>query len=154
MHGAWTDLATQLQTGQIEAMIVAGGVPFPAIIDLEGQRAIRHLPLPREAAARLRLAMPELSSSVIPAGTYLSLGRPYETVGIYNFAVAHRDLAADLVYQIVRIVFDFHDEMMDAHPAAAATVPANFVHNTLIPWHPGAARYYESKAVRGILLGD
>ena len=44
--------------------------------------------------------------------------------------------------------------MMEAHPAAAATVPANFVHNTLLPWHPGAARYYENRAVRGVLVGD
>ena len=34
------------------------------------------------------------------------------------------------------------------------TVPANFVHNTLLPWHPGAARYLENRAVRGVLVGD
>ena len=55
---------------------------------------------------------------------------------------------------VVRIVFDFHAEMMEAHPAAAATVPANFVHNTLLQWHAGAARYYENRAVRGVLVGD
>jgi TRAP-type uncharacterized transport system substrate-binding protein len=75
-------------------------------------------------------------------------------VGIYNLAVAQRDLPADLVFQIVRTVFDFHAEMIEAHPAAVATVPANFVHNTLLPWHPGAVRYYENRAVRGVLLGD
>ena len=102
----------------------------------------------------LRLAVPELASAKIPAGTYPSLRKPYETVGIYNFAVAHRDLPADLVLQAVRVVFDFHAEMMEAHPAAAATVPANFVRNTLLPWHPGAARYNENRAVRGVLVGD
>lgn len=154
VHGAWADLAARLQAGELDALAVAGGVPFPAVTELEARRAIGHLPLGREAAAMLRLAVPELTSSVIPAGTYPSLGRPYETVGIYNLAVAHRDLPMDLVYQVVRIVFDFHAEMMEAHSAAAATVPANFVQNTLLPWHPGAARYYENRAVRGILVGD
>ena len=83
-----------------------------------------------------------------------SLGRRYKTVGIYNLAVAHRDLPTDLIYQVTRIVFEFHTEMVEAQPAAAATIPANFVHNTLLPWHPGAARYYENRAVRGILVGD
>jgi TRAP transporter TAXI family solute receptor len=154
VHGAWAELAAQLQAGQLDALAVAGGVPFPAVAELEVRRAISYLPLKREAAAMLRLAIPELASTAIPAGTYPSLMKPYETVGIYNFAVAHRDLPADLVYQVVRIVFDFHAEMMEAHPAAAATVPANFVHNRLLPWHPGAARYYENRAVRGVLRAD
>ena len=91
---------------------------------------------------------------MIPAGTYPSLMSNYETAGIYNLAVAHRDLPADLVHQVLRVVFDFRAELMEAHPAAAATVPVNFVHNTLLPWHPGAGRYYENRAVRGVLVGD
>jgi uncharacterized protein len=154
VHGTWADLAAALRSGQLDGLAVAAGAPFPAIAELEAQRAIRYLPLTRDALATLRLAAPELSASAIPAGTYPSLRSSYETVGIYNFAVAHRDLPMDFVYQAVRAVFDFHAEMMDAHPAAAQTVPANFVHNTLLPWHPGAARYLENRAVRGVLFGD
>jgi uncharacterized protein len=153
-RGTWADLAAALRSGGLDALAVAAGAPFPAIAELEARRAIRYLPLTKDAVATLRLAVPELAASLIPAGTYPSLRSSYETVGIYNFAVAHRDLPMDFVYQIVRVVFDFHDEMMEAHPAAAQTVPANFVHNTLLPWHPGAARYFENRAVRGVLGGD
>ena len=45
-------------------------------------------------------------------------------------------------------------EMMDAHPAAAATVPGNFVRNTLLPFHGGALRYYGNRATPGMLTGD
>ncbi|WP_207538439.1 TAXI family TRAP transporter solute-binding subunit [Sabulicella rubraurantiaca] len=154
VHGTWADLATALRSREVDGLAVAAGAPFPAIAELEAQRAIRYLPLTRDMVATLRIAVPELAASVIPPGTYPSLNSSYETVGIYNLAVAQRDLPADLVYQIVRLVFDFHAEMVEAHPAAVATVPANFVHNTLLPWHPGAARYYENRAVRGILRGD
>jgi hypothetical protein len=41
----------------------------------------------------------------IPAGTYPSLARPYQTVGLYNFAVAREDLPGDLVYRAVKAVF-------------------------------------------------
>ena len=154
VHGAWDDLAAALRSGRIDGLAVAAGAPFPAIGELEARRAIRYLPLTRDMVTSLRLAVPELAASVIPAGTYPSLRSNYDTVGIFNLAVAHRDLPADLVYQIVRTVFDFHAEMIDAHPAAAATVPANFVQNTLLPWHLGATRYYENRAVRGVLFGD
>ena len=71
----------------------------------------------------LRLAIPELNASLIPAGTYPSLLFGYETVGLYNFAVAQPDLPASLVYEIVKAVFDQHEEMIAVHPAAASTVP-------------------------------
>ena len=103
---------------------------------------------------QLRLAVPELNASTIPAGTYPSLLAGYETVGLYNIAVAHRALPTDLVYAIVKAVFDYHAEMMEAHPAAAATVPGNFVHNAVLPWHPGALRYFENRAVRGVVTAD
>jgi hypothetical protein len=78
--------------------------------------------------------MPELTPSRVPAGTYPSLLRHYETVGLYNFAVAHVELPDDLVYNIVRVVFEKHEEMMEVHAAAAATVPANLERNTFFPF--------------------
>jgi TRAP-type uncharacterized transport system substrate-binding protein len=63
-------------------------------------------------------------------------------VGLYNFAVAHAQLPDDLVYTAVRAVFDNHEELMEAHAAAAETIPANMDHNSFLPLHPGAIRYY------------
>src|SRR5215217_2881567 len=113
-HGTWADLAAALRSGEVDALAVAAGAPFPAIAELEAQRAIRYLPLTRDAVATLRLAVPELGSTTIPAGTYPSLSRPYETVGIYNFAVAHRDLPADLVYQVLE--FRVHLAVLQQRP--------------------------------------
>ena len=152
--GSWEELATRFAAGEFDAIAVAAGAPFPAIAALEARRAIRYLPLSREQVTQLRLAAPELSATRIPAGTYPSLLVPYETVGLYNLAVAHRSMPPGLAFEIVRAVFENQAEMMQAHPAAAATVPANFIHNTVLPWHPGAMRYYGSRSVRGILRGD
>jgi uncharacterized protein len=44
--------------------------------------------------------------------------------------------------------------MMQIHPAAAETVPANFTRNTILPFHVGAARWYNNNAVAGSLRGD
>jgi TRAP transporter TAXI family solute receptor len=117
-------------------------VPFPAFIELEARNRVRYVALTPENIAALRLAMPELTPSRVPAGTYPSLLRDYQTLGLYNFAVAHADLPNDLVYNIVRIVFEKHEEMMEVHASAAATVPANMERNTFLPLHPGAIRYF------------
>ena len=77
-----------------------------------------------------------------------------KTVGLYNFAVARSSLPDDLVYAIAEAVFSGDDELMQASHAAAETVPANFTRNTLLPFHPGAMRWYASKATAGMLYGD
>jgi len=142
VFGEWSDLAAQMNARTIDVLAVGAGVPFPSFIELEAKNRVRYVTLTRENIAALRLAMPELSPSRVPAGTYPSLLRDYQTLGLYNFAVAHADLPADLVYNIVRVVFDKHEEMMEVHASAAATVSANMERNTFLPLHPGAIRFY------------
>ena len=142
VFGEWAELAAQAHARSLDALAVAAGVPFPSFIELEAKDRVRYIPLSSEQLATLRLAMPELTPSRVPAGTYPSLLRHYQTLGLYNFAVAHADLPDDLVYNIVRVVFEKNEEMMEVHAAAAATVPANLERNTFMPLHPGAIRYY------------
>jgi uncharacterized protein len=142
VFGEWSELAAQMHARTIDVLAAAAGAPFPAFIELEAKNKVRYVALSPEHIAALRLAMPELTPSRVPAGTYPSLLRHYQTLGLFNFAVAHADLPNDLVYNIVRVVFEKHEEMMEVHAAAAATVPANMERNTFLPLHPGAIRYY------------
>jgi uncharacterized protein len=153
-HGDWADVANQVQAGTLDALAVAAGVPFPSFIDLEQKGKVRYVPLTPQQILDLRLAMPELGASVVGAGTYPSLRSNYGTVGLYNFAVAHRDVPADLAYAILEAVFANHDELVEVHSAAAETVPPNFTRNTFLPFHDGASRWYQNKGVVGVIRGD
>ncbi len=102
----------------------------------------------------MRQVLPELTPSTIPAGVYPSLRKNYSSVGLYNFAVANKDLPDSLVYAIVDAVFANRRELAQIHPAAAETLPANFGHNTFLPYHPGAFRYYSNRVMSGSLNAD
>ncbi len=142
VYGEWADLAVQVHERKLDVLAVGAGVPFPSFVELEAKNKVRYVALTSAEIAAVRLAMPELAPSRIPAGTYPSLLRHYETLGLYNFAVAHEQLPEDLVYQVVKAVFENHEEMMEVHAAAAATIPANIDRNSFLPLHPGAIRYY------------
>jgi len=152
--GSWSDLAAAMQARSLDALAVGAGVPFPEFAELERRNKVRYLALTSSQVVALRLAIPELGSSVVPAGTYPSLTRHYQTVGLYNFAVAHRALPDDLVYAIAEAVFANADEMMQIHQAAADTIPKNFTRNTLLPFHAGAARWYHNNSASGVVYGD
>jgi TRAP transporter TAXI family solute receptor len=153
-YGSYDELASQLLEGKIDVLAAAAGAPFPALAALDANKMVQFVAPGREEIVALRLAMPELGASTIPAGSYPSLMRDYNTVGLFNFAVVRRDLPEDLVYAIVDAVFSNQEELLRAHPAAAATVPANFSRNTFLPFHRGAMRYYGNSMTRGVVQGD
>ena len=142
VFGEWADLAAQVHRRELDVLAVGAGVPVPSFLELESRDKVRYIAFSQAQLAGLRLAMPELTPSRVPAGMYPSLLRNYETIGLFNFAVAHADLPDDFVYQVVRTVFENQDEMIAVHPAAAETIPANLDRNSFITLHPGAIRYY------------
>jgi uncharacterized protein len=152
--GSWSQLATRLLDGSLDALAVAAGAPFPSFAELERKIKVRYLPLTPQQIVTLRLSMPELGPSLVAAGTYPSLLRHYPTVGLFNFAVAQATLPSDLVYAIVDAVFSCHEELLGYHAAAAETVPGNFTRNSFLPFHAGAAEWYNRKATTGIVRGD
>lgn len=152
--GSWADVAARLSARDLDALVVVAGVPVPEVTELERKGNIRYLTLTPSEIVAIRLALPEIAPSIIAAGTYASLRRNYRTVGIYNFAVARANLPDDLVGAILEAVFKNPDDMMQIHPAAAETVPSNFARNTILPFHEGAARWYNQNAATGVVRGD
>jgi TRAP-type uncharacterized transport system substrate-binding protein len=66
---------------ELDVLAVGAGVPVPSFLELEARDKVRYIAFSQGQLAELRLAMPELSPSRIPAGMYPSLLRNYETVG-------------------------------------------------------------------------
>jgi TRAP transporter TAXI family solute receptor len=146
-NGAFSEMASQFQGGLLDVLSYVSGVPFPFLAEIDGKAAIDYIAFSPQEIATLVGAMPELSPSVVPAGTYASLTSDYRTVGMYNFAVAHEDLAEDLVHAIVKAVFENRERLIATSPSARETLAANISRNTVLPFHPGAVRYYREIGV-------
>jgi uncharacterized protein len=141
-NGAWEDLLRQLAAGELDGLAFSLGVPATEVAALDAKDPLDFIQPSPEQIALLRTRFPEFSPSLIPSGTYPSLREDYHTLGLYNFAIIHRDVPDDLAYRIVKAVFEHHDELVSAHPAAKETLAANLDRDTFLPLHPGAARYY------------
>jgi TRAP transporter TAXI family solute receptor len=140
--GAWESMASQLKSGELDAIVFAAGLPTPALTELTATESVDFVQPSADQIAAIRKDLPEITPSTVPAGTYSSLARDYQTIGLYNFAVAHKDLPDDLVYKFVKAVFDNREELVKAQSSAKETVPANIGRDTILPLHPGAERYY------------
>jgi uncharacterized protein len=146
-NGAWEANMEQVASGELDGLAAFAGIPMPGLAQLDAKEPLEYLQPSPDQVAKVREAFPELTPSLIPAGTYPSLTTDYRTFGLYNFAIVNEDLPDDLVYKIVKAVFEHHQELVDAHPAAKETLPANVDRDTFLPFHPGAVRYYREIGV-------
>jgi TRAP transporter TAXI family solute receptor len=147
-NGSFADAAKDLIGGRYDALAMAAGVPFPALKQAEAKEPLNFISLTLQENEAVRKALPELSESEIPAGTYSSLTAKYSTLGVYNFAIGRADLPDDLVYLLVKAIHENQPQLAKAHAAAKETLAQNVVKNTFLPFHPGAARYYREKGLK------
>jgi len=145
--GGASDTASQLADGRIDAFAFAAGTPIPAFSELETQTRINFFTFTPEQIERLLPTNPYISRFTIPAGTYRTLAEPQATVAMWNFGFCHKDLPADLGHAIVRNVLENRERLVTAIRAAETTRAENLTHNSFLPFHPGAVRYYREKGL-------
>jgi TRAP transporter TAXI family solute receptor len=146
-NGGASDMASQLGDGLIDAFCFAAGNPIPAFSEIESQRPVNFFAFSTEEIAKVRKAIPEVAVTVIPAGTYRTQKADMNTVGLFNFAVAHKDLPDSLVYELTKAIMENNAEMVQGHAAAKETLPVNAAKNDFLTFHPGAVKYFKEKGI-------
>jgi TRAP transporter TAXI family solute receptor len=147
-YGSIDDQATELLAGRYTASAALTGAPVPAFSRAEDKEPLTFIRLTPEQIDAVQKAFPEMSASTIPIKTYKSLTADYATFGVYNFAIGRADLPADLVYQMVKAVFENTPALAREVSPAADTLPHNVVKDTFLPLHPGAIRYYREIGIQ------
>jgi hypothetical protein len=146
-NGQASDMASQLGDGLIDCFAFAAGLPIAAYSELSASQDVAFFGFSAADVAAMQKALPELSPATIPAGTYKQMTEAHATVGLFNFAIAHKTVPDSLAYAIVKAVHDNHTAMVRGHAAAKETVPENVAKNTFLPFHPGAAKFYREKGL-------
>jgi uncharacterized protein len=128
----------KLLKGEVDAVIATVSPPQEYIVRaLRGGARLREFKGPD--VDRLRIHYPLLRRTLLPRGTYPGQEVPLHTVGVDLLLVCRANLDTDLVYEITRALFEdipsHVRRQVDPHRAPA----------TVIPLHPGAARYYRER---------
>jgi len=144
-NGGWSDLGGQLQDGLLDVIAFAAGVPVPAVSQLEVQTDVNIIEFTEEEQAQLLDTFP-VSAFEIAASTYSTLEDDARSVSMWNFAIANCDLPESFVNAAVDVVMSDNERMVNIHSAARSTTPDNWDKNTVMKWHPGAARWFEENA--------
>lgn len=137
------DTAGQLKDGLIDAFVYAAGLPTGAYAQLAVENDVKFLSMTDEERDAFIAAEPAMAPFTIPANTYEDQPDPLETVSLWNFAIAHKDMDEETAYQLTKLAMENHERMVQSHAAAKETLPENFKNNSFMPFHPGAVRWFE-----------
>ena len=89
---------------------------------------------------------PAYQSINIPGGTYASNPSPVATFGVKATLITSEEMDEEIVYIIVRTMFENLDRLKKTHPSFALLTPARMYTDGLTaPLHRGAIKYYREK---------
>ncbi len=143
----YQDFATSvdsLKDGKIDAAFIVAGAPTTAVVDLASGNDIYLVSLDQEHIDKLIESSPYYSAYTITADTY---GTPEDctTVAVGAVVIAGNDVSEDAVYDFVSTIFDNKGSLGHAKEAELDLEFATSITN--VPYHPGAAKYFQEQGV-------
>ena len=128
---------------EIDAVVFTGGHPSGSIQNATTACDSVLVEVSGPAIDKLVADNPYYRYAAIPAGMYRGNPKSVVTFGVEATLMSSTRTDADVIYQVVKAVFDNFDEFRSMHPAFVGLEKAEMIPDRLsAPVHPGAAKYY------------
>ena len=132
--------------GKIDGFFYGVGHPSANIQDPTTSCGAKLVSLTGPAIDKLIADKPYYAKATIPGGLYPNNAEATTTYGVLATVVSSSKVPAEMVYQVVKAVFDNFEEFKKLHPALANLKPESMITDgNSAPLHDGAARYYREK---------
>lgn len=141
-----SEMSQALCDGMIEAMIYTIGHPAAAITEAATTCDVELVSVSGAPIDALIAENPYYRTATIPGGMYRGTDADVTTFGVGATFVTSSEVSDEVVYTIVKAVFDNIDDFKGLHPAFANLVPEEMISDGLsAPIHDGAMKYYAER---------
>ncbi|MEM6339925.1 MAG: TAXI family TRAP transporter solute-binding subunit [Pseudomonadota bacterium] len=135
-----------LGDNKVDAIIYTVGHPNGSIQEATSTVDATLVPVTGDAIETLVNDNPYYAKATIPGGMYKGTDGDVETFGVKATFVTSADVEDDVVYTVVKAVFDNFDRFKGLHPAFANLSEEEMIADGLsAPLHPGAEKYYRER---------
>lgn len=142
---SFTESANALRDNTIDVGAWSVGPGTSSILDLATTHEVNILGFTSEQTKKILAANATYSAVDLAGGLYKNIDNPVPTIGVWNVMICQTSLDEDLVYQLVKALFENKSYLMKIHPSAAYTTPENTVKYSPVPLHPGTIKYLKEK---------
>jgi hypothetical protein len=139
-----TEAAEAMMSNSIDAHIVMGA---PAQFrEMATREPLVVIDLPDEDIEKILEKMPFLTKTTFPAGLYYPGNDDIQTVNLWAPVLVHKDIPEDLVYELVKGVYENIGAMKAAHPSGGDMKPEQVLEMN-VPLHPGSLKYFKEMGI-------
>lgn len=148
---SYSDQIGALKDGHIDVADI-GSYPRNARIDeLIMKKPVRFIN--PDKRAEFDKAYSYWTMSEISPGTYKGQNKVCWGPSWYGTLSANKDVDEELIYKVVKVIFEHHDELAEIHPGLKNVTfeqTKKFIKEGLFvaPFHPGAIKYLKEKGVK------
>ena len=147
VNGSFQDGVDQLKDGKIDAAFTVAGAPTTAIVDYATTNTLNLVSLSDDELKAIQAEYPFLIRDDLKAGTYTGQDKDVVCVAIQATLVASKDLSEDVVYELLKAMFDNKDALTEGHAKFGFLDPTSASAGATVPMHPGAEKYYKEVGV-------
>ena len=139
--------ASAIKDKKIVGFFWIGGLPTAAVTELvtTGPK-VKFIDLTQYVQPLSAKFGPVYYIKELPANMYKDIAAT-PGMGVDNLLVVRNDMPADVVYELLKTLFDNQGEVQAIHPEAKKFNPQSAAAVAPVPFHPGAIRYYTEKGV-------
>lgn len=143
-HLLIADALAALAGHRIDALLWSGGIPTPALADLNRTTAIDLVPLGGVVPALRGSYGPVYDQVLVPDGAYRGVGS-LATIGVANLLVCSPALPDDVAAAVVRVLVERAADLVPAQAVGAQFLDVRTLIGTEpVPLQPGAASEYRT----------
>ena len=138
--------AAAMGDNKVDAIIFTAGHPNGSIQEATTTTDAHLVPVVGPVIDALVADNPYYAKAVVPGGMYRGTDADVETFGVKATFVTSASVPDEVVYEVVKAVFDNFDRFKGLHPAFAnLTEEAMISEGNSAPLHPGAEKYYRER---------
>ncbi|MEM7546749.1 MAG: TAXI family TRAP transporter solute-binding subunit [Pseudomonadota bacterium] len=135
-----------LGDNKVDAIIYTVGHPNGSIQEATSTVEAGIVPVEGDAINKLIADNPFYAAATIPGGMYAGTDADVTTFGVKATFVTSADVDDEVVYTVVKAVFENFDRFKGLHPAFANLKEEEMIADGLsAPLHPGAEKYYKER---------
>ncbi len=141
-----SEQSAALCDGKLDAAIWAAGLPNGSSMEATSTCDIKLLDLTTSGTDMVLASNPAYAAATIPGGMYPGNADDVASWGPKATFVTSTNTSEEVVYQLVKSVFENFDDFKKLHPAFSRLVEAEMIKDGLsAPLHDGAVRYYKER---------
>ena len=145
----FSESASNLRDGNVDAFFAASALPLPAVVDLSSTHEVVLLDIPQNLVEGLHKESPFYQASDIPAGTYSKINKPVHTVSVSSLLITRADTPDEVVTELLNQIYtpEALQYMRNVYKAWDPA-PGQAIFNDIeVPLHPAALKFYKEKGL-------